>query len=188
MDVSVNLVLLIIDVYKQKDLTWREPMKTSFIKIATAVGLACAISAPAVASNNQFQVIPAIGYTWYDNDTNLGGADLDDSEFFGLGFGYGFTDNFTLEAWYTNGDTDLEAFSSDIDVESIRLDARYDLPHFGNSNWNPYIVGGVGRANYDGAGFDEDATQINLGLGIKSQISERFSIRGDVRALSLIHI
>ena len=161
-------------------------MKTSFIKLATAVSLGCVIATPAVASNTQFQVIPAIGYTWYDNDTNIGGFDVDDSEFYGIGFGYGFTDRFSLELWYTDGDADLSGAGFDVDTTSVRLDAKYDFAHFGGGNWNTYIVGGVGRSEFDGNGFDETATQLNLGLGLKNQITDNISIRGDVRAFDNI--
>jgi len=61
----------------------------------------------------------------------------------------------------------------------------YDLPHLGY--WNPYIVGGVGRSEYDfGAGSDFDTTQLNLGVGLKREITKNIAIRGDIRAIDNI--
>jgi len=44
-------------------------MKKSFLKLATAVSLGCAIATPAVAvDNHQFQITPLVGYNFFDND------------------------------------------------------------------------------------------------------------------------
>lgn len=158
-------------------------MKTSFLKLVTAVSLGCVIATPAVAENRQFQITPAIGYNFFDNDRGL-----DDSEFYGIGLGYGITDNFTLEAWYTDGEADVRGTNFDIDTTSYRLDALYDLPHFGGGAWNAYLVGGVGRAEFDTGlpGLDFSETQLNLGVGLKAKVSKSLSLRGDVRAFDNI--
>ena len=155
-------------------------MKNSFIKLATAVSLGCAIATPAVAvDNHQFQITPLVGYNFFDNDLGL-----DDSEFYGIALGYGLSDNFSLELTYLESDTDTRG-GADVDIETYRLDALYDLPHLGY--WNPYIVGGVGRSEYDfGAGSDFDTTQLNLGIGLKREITKNIAIRADVRAIDNI--
>ncbi len=158
-------------------------MKTSLLKLATAVSLGCVIAAPAFASDNrQFQITPAVGYNFFDNDRNY-----DDSEFYGIGLGYGITPKFSIEAWYTDGDADINNSSFDVDITTYRLDALYDLPHLGA--WTPYIVGGIGRAEFDEGGpngSDLDETQVNLGLGLKRSLTKNFSLRADVRALDNI--
>ena len=153
-------------------------MKTSLLKFAAAVGLGCAIATPAFADNHQFRIIPAIGYNFYDNDRNL-----DDSEFVGLGFGHGLSANWSVEGWITRGDTD-DALGRDIDVDTYRFDALYDLPHLGA--WTPYIVGGIGRATFEGPTFTDNETQLNLGLGLKRSFSDSWGIRADVRAFDNI--
>ena len=155
-------------------------MKKSFLKLATAVSLGCAIATPAVAvDNHQFQITPLVGYNFFDNDLNF-----DDSEFYGIALGYGLSDNFSLELTYLESDTDTRG-GDDVDIETYRLDALYDLPHLGY--WNPYIVGGVGRSEYDlGNGFDADTTQLNLGVGLKREITKNIAIRGDIRAIDNI--
>lgn len=153
-------------------------MKTSLLKFAAAVGLGCVIATPAFADNHQYKIIPAIGYNFYDNDRNL-----DDSEFFGLGFGTGLSANWSIEGWITRGDTD-DSLGNDIDVDTFRIDALYDLPHLGA--WTPYIVGGVGRATFEGPVTTDQETQLNLGLGLKRSFGDSWGIRGDLRAFDNI--
>ena len=157
-------------------------MKTSFLKLVAAVGLGCAIASPAMADGNKFEVTGAVGYHIFDNDRNL-----DDAEFFGIGLGYAITPKWTIEAWYTDGETDPNfAAGPDVDFTSYRVDALYHLPKFGG--WTPYLVGGVGRAEFDISGFaaDLDETQLNLGIGIKRALSHNWNVRGDFRGIDNI--
>ena len=158
-------------------------MKTSFLKLAAAVSLGCVIATPAVAENRQFQITPLVGYNFFDNDRGI-----DDSEFYGIALGYGLSHNWSLELSYLEGDADGQNGSLEQDITIYRLDALSDLPHFGNSAWNAYLVGGVGIADFDQEGVGErlDETQINLGIGLKTQLGSGFSLRGDVRAIDNI--
>ena len=155
-------------------------MKTSLLKLATAVGLGCMIATPAFAQEHKFEITPIVGYNFFDNDLGL-----DDSEFYGIGFGYAINPKWTVEAFYTDGDADVDGASGDVDVSSYRLDALYHLPKLGA--WTPYIVGGVGRAEFDtGVAGDFDSSQINLGLGLKRALSHSWNIRADVRGFDNI--
>jgi len=151
-------------------------MKTSFLKLATAVSLGCLVAAPAFAEGHKFEVTPSIGYNFYDNDRGL-----DDSAFVGLGFGYVINPSWTVEGWLTTGSADVDGSNAEIDVDTYRVDALYHLPEFGA--WTPYIVGGVGRADFDGLA---DETQLNLGVGLKRDLSHSWNIRADVRGFDNI--
>jgi len=156
-------------------------MKTSFIKLITAVGIGCAIASPAIADEHKYEISGAVGYHFFDNERAF-----DDAEFYGLGFGYAINPKWTVEGWLTAAESDLNANSgTDVDVNTYRVDALYHLPTLGA--WKPYIVGGIGRAEFDTQGFgSEDETQINLGLGLKRDLSKYFTLRGDVRAFDNI--
>ena len=158
-------------------------MKTSLIKFAAAVGLGCAIATPAFADNHQFRIIPAVGYNFYDNDRSVSNSNLDDSDFFGIGFGTGLSANWSIEGWITRGDTD-DALGRDVDIDTYRIDALYDLPHL--FAWTPYIVGGVGRATFEGQLNTDQETQLNLGFGLKRSFGDSWGIRGDIRAFDNI--
>jgi len=154
-------------------------MKKNILNLTTAIALGCVVASPAMADGHKYEVTGAVGYNFFDNDTGI-----DDGEFLGLGFGYVVNPKWTLEAWITDGDSDLDGSNADVDIESYRLDALYHLPEFGA--WKPYIVGGLGRAEFDTAGFDADSSQLNLGAGLKRHLAENWVLRGDVRAIDNI--
>lgn len=157
-------------------------MKTSLLKLVTAVGLGCVIASPAMADDHKYELSGAVGYHFFDSDRGL-----DDTEFYGLGFGYVINPKWTIEAWITDGgEADADSNTgSDTDFSSYRLDALYHLPKFGA--WTPYVVGGIGRAEFDASGSSEqDESQINLGLGLKRALSNNWNIRTDFRAIDNI--
>lgn len=157
-------------------------MKTSLLKLVTAVGLGCVIASPVMADDHKYELSGAVGYHFFDSDRGL-----DDTEFYGLGFGYVINPKWTIEAWITDGgEADADSNTgSDTDFSSYRLDALYHLPKFGA--WTPYVVGGIGRAEFDASGSSEqDESQINLGLGLKRALSNNWNIRTDFRAIDNI--
>ena len=159
-------------------------MKTSLLKIVAAVGLGCVIATPAMAEETyKYELTSAVGYNFYDNDRNL-----DDSAFVGYGFGFNINPKWTIESWLTYSETDLDSNSAiDVDSLSYRIDALYHLPKFGA--WTPYLVGGIGRNQFDVEGAvaaDFNETQLNGGIGLKRKVYKNIGIRGDVRAFDNI--
>lgn len=153
-------------------------MKTSFLKLVTAVSLGCAIASPALAEGHKYEVSGAVGYNFFDSDRGL-----DDDAFYGLGFGVVLTPKWTFESWLTTGDTDFDSNTGgDVDIDAYRFDLLYHLPDLGA--WTPYAVGGIGQTTYDISGLgSQKETQINFGLGLKRQLSDHWNFRTDFRAI-----
>ncbi len=157
-------------------------MNTPIRTLAAAIGFSCLACSPVFAEGGRhLEIIGGGGYNVWDTDRNL-----DDSEFYGGGLGFALNRRWTLEAWFTDGDTewDRSGPSPDIDTEEYRLDALYHLTEQGG--WRPYIVAGVGDMNFenDSTGREVDETRINLGLGVKRMLGRHFNIRADLRAFN----
>ncbi len=152
------------------------------IKSALLVGLSY-LPVAAIAeghielADGHFELNAGAIYTDYDNNRNL-----NDDPGWGVGAGYVFNPQWTVETWYFDTSTDANA-GGDVDNTEYRLDTLY---HFNPiQKWIPFIVGGVGDNNFDpNHGDNYDETRVNLGLGVKRMLSENWGLRGDVRAFN----
>ncbi|MGM0571445.1 OmpA family protein [Marinobacter sp.] len=145
--------------------------------------LAAAISTPALAQDD-IQTIylnPFAGYQYFDDK-----RDLDEEATYGFGLEYRFLPQWAVEAVYSRSEPDRKYTSGDVDFEEMRVDGLY---YFGSQSdkLNPYLAAGVGHADFDGGtvttpGTEHDETRVNLGGGLRYNVTDLVSLRGDVRA------
>ncbi len=155
-------------------------MKNKLSQLAIAIGMSSALVSSAVlADDHKFEINGALGYQFFDNDRNI-----DDTETYGVGIGYVIDPKWTVEAWWLEGETDVDGASNiDVDATEYRLDALYHLAKRGD--WTPYVVAGIGDMTFDPEGSsDASETRVNLGLGVKRAITEHLNFRGDLRAFN----
>lgn len=148
-------------------------MKTT--KQILAVAVAATISTFAVADDHKADVFINGGHIGFSND-----IEFEDSSIWGVNVGYVLTDKWTLEAAYSNFETDIENSNVEVDGTQYRLDALY---HFTKENgWTPFVAFGVGDQELD---FDGDEshndTLLNIGVGLKRDLGKNFQFRGDFR-------
>lgn len=148
-------------------------MRTPMNKLAAAIGIGatCMLVVPAVLAEG-FELNGAVGHHLFDDDRRL-----TDEPFWGLGAGYKFNETWTVEGWWM--DSNPEFFGTNVDATEARLDALYHLP--AENGITPYFVMGLGEMDYDSSLGDVDETRVNLGVGLKKALSDRLSMRGDVR-------
>jgi len=106
-----------------------------------------------------------------DNDTGIN-----------LGLGYVVNENWTIEGVVNAFEADTEIGGIDVDGRHYRLDALYNLARDGA--WQPFLVGGIGDQSFDVSGGDENReTAVNFGGGAKYFLSDKWQLRGDLRAV-----
>ncbi len=146
------------------------------------VALAAAISTPALAQDRQtIYLNPFAGYQYFGDK-----RDLDEAGTYGFGLEYRFLPQWAVEAVYSRAEPDLKYNSGDVDFDEVRVDGLY---YFGNQSdkVNPYLAMGVGHADFDGGptvtpGTNHDETRVNLGGGVRYNVTDLVSLRGDLRA------
>lgn len=138
---------------------------------------AAAFAAPSLAAASDFEL--GIGAPYYGFDKE---AQLDDKVGANINFGYRFDRPFGVELSYSQVSTQNEVTGVDVDVQDVRLDGLWYLSNEGRVL--PYAALGVGNLESDTDLADaEDETSVNLGLGVKAHLSERFRARIDGRWL-----
>ena len=143
--------------------------------------LLCCVSLPVAAENQAgaLTISPLLGHHVFE-----GNLSLETSSFWGVGLGYNFNKNWSIEGVYTKADADTEdASTTDTKVETYRLDTLY---HFWpDKKLVPYIAVGLG-AIYSSpkTSVDRDHLLFNYGVGIKYFILDNLiALRADVRHL-----
>lgn len=126
-----------------------------------------------------YELIPFIGYTFFDNSLNL-----DDGVVVGARFGYRFTNRLTFELEGGATFTDSSAGDSGHVIQAL-LNARYDLYSVNTrlGQLTPYVTAGAGGVFFRGIGNDDDAFAYQGGVGATLDINESFGIRIDSRVL-----
>ncbi|MGB2108530.1 MAG: OmpA family protein [Marinobacter vinifirmus] len=148
--------------------------------VALAV-LASSLSAPALAADKQsIYLNPFAGYQLFDDK-----RDLSETDTYGVGIEYRFKPHWAVEAVYSRADADRKYVDGDSEFEELRLDGLYYF-RGQDSAWNPYLAFGAGYADFgDGpvftAGTNHDETRVNVGAGVRYNISDMISLRGDLR-------
>ncbi|WP_111497027.1 OmpA family protein [Marinobacter bohaiensis] len=151
------------------------PQPLSWRPLGIAV-LAASVAAPALADEQHIYLNPFIGYQYFDDN-----RDLSESDTYGGGIEYRFLPRWAIEAVYSRGDADRKYISGSSDFDDYRLDGLY---YFGDPDetWNPYLATGAGHTEFESVGSGiAGETRLNLGGGIRYNISELISLRGDVR-------
>lgn len=154
----------------------------NLIRPLTAAALAAVVAAPAVAEDDQkIYLNPSIGFQLFDHE-----RDLSESATYGFGLEFRFLPRWAAEAVYSRADADRKGAPGHSELESYRLDGLY---YFGtpSETWNPYLSAGVGHAEFDGRttretkGTDHEETRVNVGAGVRYNINDRISLRGEIR-------
>jgi OOP family OmpA-OmpF porin len=139
------------------------------------------LAQPATAeqiSIDQFYIAPSLGYYLFDSD-----RDLDETTFASIAAGMEIDHRWSIEAVYTQFDTDHKYNSAlkDYDFEQYHLDGLY---HFTPSaqGLQPYLVAGAGNSSLEFMNNTSDETLINAGAGIKYHMTPNWKFRSDLRA------
>jgi OOP family OmpA-OmpF porin len=155
----------------------------SIIRPLALVALATAVAAPALADYKQsVYVTPFISFQLFDD-----ARDLSETGITGIGVEYRFAPHWAIEAVYASDSADRKYVAGSSDYKDIRLDGTY---YFADQNeaWNPYLSIGAGHTDfgddkigYTTLGSDHDETRVNIGGGFRYNISDRVSLRGELR-------
>ncbi|MDC0662998.1 OmpA family protein [Marinobacter sp. SS21] len=153
----------------------------SIMRPLVVTALAAAVATPVAAEQKDYIYIsPFAGYQLFDSK-----RDLSETGTFGVGLEYRFTPRWAVEAVYSRADADRKHVSGSSDFEELRLDGLYYLAD-ADQAWNPYLALGAGDADFGSgpvftAGTNHDETRVNIGGGIRYNITESVSLRGDLR-------
>jgi OmpA-OmpF porin, OOP family len=131
------------------------------------------LSASAYANDHKADVFVNAGKVFFSD------VELDDSAIWGVNAGYVLDKNWTLEAAISSFDTEVEGSSFDIEGTQYRLDALYHLDT--SSAWRPFVAFGVGDQTLDFTGGSDNDTLVNLGLGLKRDLGDKWQFRTDLR-------
>ena len=150
-------------------------------KIIHLTLLLCCVSLPVAAKNQSgaLTISPLLGRQMFE-----GNLSLETSSFWGVGLGYNFNRNWSVEGVYTEADADAEdASTTNTKVETYRLDTLY---HFSpDKKLVPYIAVGLG-AIYSSPEVctDRDHFLFNYGVGVKYFIlDDLIALRVEARHL-----
>jgi OmpA-OmpF porin, OOP family len=147
--------------------------------LATVIsGALMAAPMAVMADPGQFILTPFVGVQTFDHD-----RDASDNGMWGVGGEYQFNDHFGAEIDYAHSFDDMEAGSDDVTYDRLSLDGIYYLGTFAKV-WKPYLKFGVGHDRYDYKNAAEDQnTDIDAGLGVRVNVTDRFSWRVEAKAL-----
>lgn len=140
-----------------------------------------AATAGAEETRQTIYLNPSAGFQLFDDK-----RDLSETATYGIGLEYRFLPRWAIEAVYSRADADRKYAPGNSDFDEYRIDGFY---YFGNQQeaWNPYLSVGAGHAEFGGtappftAGTDHDETRVNVGAGVRYNISDTISLRGDLR-------
>lgn len=153
----------------------------SIMRPLAVAALAAAVATPVAAEEKDYIYIsPFAGYQLFDSK-----RDLSETGTFGVGVEYRFAPRWAVEAVYSHADADRKYAPGESDFEELRLDGLYYLAD-AEAAWNPYLALGAGEADFGSgpvftAGTNHDETRVNIGGGIRYNITESVSLRGDLR-------
>lgn len=132
------------------------------------------------AEPGQFFVTPFVGVQMFDND-----RDANNPGIWGLGGEYQFTDHWGAEVDYTRSFSNMEAGPSNesVDYDRLSLDGIYYFT--GTQTVVPYLKLGVGhnRYDYNRSNIDDRNTDVGVGAGLRFNLSDRVSLRTELKAL-----
>jgi OOP family OmpA-OmpF porin len=152
-----------------------------FLRPIAIAALASSFAVPALAERQEtIYLNPFAGFQYFGDK-----RDLDESGTYGVGIEYRFLPSWAIETVYSRADAGRKYSNGAIDFDEVRVDGTY---YFAGPDrtWNPYVSVGAGHASFDGTGpstpgLNSDETRVNLGAGVRYNISDRVSLRGDLR-------
>jgi len=146
--------------------------------------LTASLATPAVAEQRQetIYINPFAGFQYFDDK-----RDLSETGTFGVGVEYRFRPHWAIEAVYSRADADRKYVEGSSDFDELRLDGLY---YFAGQDeaWNPYLALGAGHADFGEdvltvptSGSNHEETRVNVGAGVRYNVSDNISLRGDLR-------
>jgi OmpA-OmpF porin, OOP family len=170
----------------EKDPTQRQQnrrFRMNIMRPLTVAALAASMTTPALAESKQTVYLnPFIAYQVFDDQ-----RDLKEDGITGFGVEYRFSPHWALEGVYASDSIGQKYVPGHSDYEDIRLDALY---YFAGQEkaWNPYVALGAGNTDFGDAGIgyntlgsDHDETRVNVGGGVRYNVTDSVSLRGDLR-------
>lgn len=143
-----------------------------FSTIALAISLSTAV-AGASAAEGQWYLAPGLQWMEFDGDSGL-----DDGIGFFAGLGFQFTDRLGVELSSFELDADRQT-SGQVDLDHYKVDLLFDLVA-GDSNWRPFLVGGLGSTDFGG----RDNTVFDYGAGLKYWLNDNWQLRTTLRGFN----
>lgn len=150
-------------------------------KLAFVSGALVSASVAVNADPGQFFVTPFVGVQHFDSDRDANRAPV-----WGVGGEYQFSEHWGSALDYTRSFSKLKAGSprERVDYDRISLDGIY---YFSNAGAKvvPYAKLGVGHNHYDYKTSDSDdqGTDIDLGAGLRFNLTDNLSLRTELKAL-----
>lgn len=145
-----------------------------FSKFCLLISLSAVFSV-SNAAEGQWYLAPGVQWMDFDGDTGL-----DDSMGFFAGLGFQLTDRLGVELSSFELDADLDT-GGDVDLDHFKVDLLYDLVG-GDSNWRPFVVGGLGNTDFGG----RDNTVFDFGAGLKYWLNDSWQFRTALRSYTYI--
>lgn len=156
----------------------------SIMRSCAMAAVAATLVTPAIAEERRdtIYINPFAGFQYFDDKRSL-----DESATYGFGVEYRFLPNWAIEGVYSRANADHKNGSGDSDFEEVRVDGTY---YFAGpeEKWNPYVSLGAGHADFGNdssrmgtSGSNHDETRVNVGTGVRYNVTDRFSLRGDLR-------
>lgn len=149
----------------------------------TLAALATFLATPALADRQEtIYINPFAGFQLFDDK-----RDLSETGTLGFGVEYRFRPQWSVEALYSRADADRKYTGGESEFDEVRVDGTY---YFAGPDeaWNPYVSLGAGHADFGSdnsgvrtAGSNHDETRVNVGTGVRYNISDAVSLRGDLR-------
>lgn len=130
-----------------------------------------------------FTLSPWVGYHMYDNSLNY-----EDSETWGLGFGYQTSSPWAVELTFLQGTTESDDTGAGLDLDQMYLSGLY---HFTNHDGvTPYLSFGLGTQTlaYEEFSGEFNDTILVGGAGLKFPLSDAWSFRSEIRAINNLDV
>lgn len=151
-------------------------MKRVLLPLSAAL---LAVPAHADSKVGSFTINPQVGYTVPDSKRNL-----NDGVTYGINGEYRLTPNWAAQVYYNQSGTEVE------DAAGVS-DNHYDYERYGfnalyyfspAAKLQPYLLVGMGNAEYEGFGTmrRDNETQLNLGGGVRYFVTQAFSVNGQL--------
>lgn len=149
--------------------------------LAMATLAAAVTTAGAEETQQTIYLNPSAGFQLFDDK-----RDLSETATYGIGVEFRFLPRWAVEAVYARGDADRKYTPGSSDFDEYRIDGIY---YFADQQqaWNPYLSLGAGHAEFGGSappftpGTDHDETRVNVGAGVRYNVSDSIALRGDLR-------
>ncbi len=156
----------------------------SIMRSCAMAAVAATLVTPAIAEERRdtIYINPFAGFQYFDDKRSL-----DESATYGFGVEYRFLPNWAIEGVYSRANADHKYSNGDSDFEEVRVDGTY---YFAGpeEKWNPYVSLGAGHADFGNdssrmgtSGSNHDETRVNVGTGVRYNVTDKFSLRGDLR-------